>query len=60
MSNTNNIIPIASDHGGFWIKEFIKTQLTDAGFEVKDFERRRLCTWNYCLWKRSGSRDDGQ
>lgn len=37
MSNTNNIIPIASDHGGFWIKEFIKTQLLDAGFEVKDF-----------------------
>lgn len=37
MSESNNIIPIASDHGGFWIKEFIKTQLLDAGFKVKDF-----------------------
>ncbi|MBN2614241.1 MAG: ribose 5-phosphate isomerase B [Bacteroidales bacterium] len=36
MNESKNIIPIASDHGGFWIKEFIKTQLTDAGFEVKD------------------------
>lgn len=37
MGESNNIIPLASDHAGFWIKEFIKQQLTDSGYEVKDF-----------------------
>lgn len=36
MSDSKNIIPVASDHAGFWLKEFIKSQLLDAGYEVKD------------------------
>jgi ribose 5-phosphate isomerase B len=31
------IIPIASDHGGFEMKEFIKEQLIKEGYQVKDF-----------------------
>lgn len=30
-------IPIASDHGGFEMKEFIIKKLSEAGFSVKDF-----------------------
>jgi len=37
MSNSKKIIPLASDHAGFWIKEFIKAQLESAGYRVKDF-----------------------
>jgi ribose 5-phosphate isomerase B len=33
----NEIIPIACDHGGFEMKEFIKEQLVKEGYEVKDF-----------------------
>ena len=36
MSDSNKIIPVASDHAGFWLKEFIKQQLLDAGYKVKD------------------------
>ncbi|MBN2637474.1 MAG: ribose 5-phosphate isomerase B [Bacteroidales bacterium] len=36
MSESNNIVPVASDHAGFWMKEFIKQQLMGAGFEIKD------------------------
>lgn len=32
-----NIIPIASDHGGFEMKEYIKNQLKAEGYEIKDF-----------------------
>ena len=31
------IIPIASDHGGFEMKQFLVEKLTEAGYEVKDF-----------------------
>lgn len=31
------IIPIACDHGGFEMKEYIKNQLMNEGYEVKDF-----------------------
>lgn len=31
------IIPIACDHGGFEMKEYIKNQLINEGYEVKDF-----------------------
>ena len=31
------IIPIASDHGGFEMKEFIREHLMKEGYEVKDF-----------------------
>jgi len=37
MSDSDKIIPLASDHAGFWTKEFIKQQLTAAGYQVKDF-----------------------
>ncbi len=31
------MIAIASDHGGFDLKESVKKHLTERGFEVKDF-----------------------
>ncbi len=31
------IIPIASDHGGFAMKEYIIEKLKDTGYEVKDY-----------------------
>lgn len=31
------IIPIASDHGGFEMKEFLVERLKEAGYEVRDF-----------------------
>jgi sugar-phosphate isomerases, RpiB/LacA/LacB family len=36
MSNTN-IIPIASDHAGFELKEFLKTELSKKGYKFKDY-----------------------
>ena len=33
----NQIIPIASDHGGFEMKQFLIEQLQQAGYEVKDY-----------------------
>lgn len=37
MSNLYKTISMASDHAGFWLKEFIKLQLTEEGYVVKDF-----------------------
>ncbi len=31
------IIPIASDHAGFELKEIVKKQLVEKGFDIKDF-----------------------
>ena len=36
MNNTN-IIPIASDHAGFELKEFLKEELSKKGFKFKDY-----------------------
>lgn len=36
MSNTN-IIPIASDHAGFELKEFLKIELSKKGYKFKDY-----------------------
>lgn len=33
----NQIIPIASDHGGFEMKQFLIEKLLESGYEVKDF-----------------------
>ena len=33
----NRIIPIASDHGGFEMKQFLVEKLTKAGYEVMDY-----------------------
>lgn len=33
----NKVIGMASDHGGFVMKEYIKQKLKEAGYEVKDF-----------------------
>lgn len=36
MNNTN-IIPIASDHAGFELKEFLKIELSKKGYKFKDY-----------------------
>ena len=33
----NRIIPIASDHGGFGMKQFLVEKLQAAGYEVRDY-----------------------
>ena len=33
----DNIIGMATDHGGFHLKEYLKQKLQEAGYEVKDF-----------------------
>ena len=33
----SQIIPIASDHGGFEMKQYIIERLVESGYEVKDF-----------------------
>lgn len=33
----NQIIPIASDHGGYEMKQFLIEKLLESGYEVKDF-----------------------
>lgn len=37
MLDKSTVIPIAADHGGFAMKEFIINKLRDSGFNVKDF-----------------------
>ena len=37
MNVKNEIIPIASDHGGFDMKKYITDQLLSTGYDVKDF-----------------------
>jgi len=36
MTEKNNIIPIATDHGGYAMKEYLKSKLTEAGYKVVD------------------------
>ena len=33
----NQIIPIASDHGGYEMKQFLIEKLEEAGYEVRDY-----------------------
>lgn len=33
----DKVIGMASDHGGFELKEYIKKKLSESGYEVKDF-----------------------
>lgn len=35
--NNANIIPIASDHAGFELKEFLKEELSKQGYKLKDY-----------------------
>ena len=37
MPNHKNIIPIATDHGGFEMKEYIKKKLEEQLYKIKDF-----------------------
>jgi ribose 5-phosphate isomerase B len=37
LNNKDIIIPIACDHGGFEMKEYIKDELVKTGYKVKDF-----------------------
>lgn len=35
--NISNIIPIASDHAGYELKEFLIKELSNQGYELKDY-----------------------
>ncbi len=37
MNDSGKVLAMASDHGGFAMKEFIKAKLIEEGYEVKDF-----------------------
>ncbi len=37
MGEKRQTLALASDHGGYWMKDFIAFKLRDAGYEVKDF-----------------------
>jgi len=36
MIEKDNIIPMATDHGGYAMKEYLKAKLVEAGYEVVD------------------------
>ena len=38
MFDKSAIIPLASDHGGFDMKEYIMKHLIEDGFKVKDYD----------------------
>jgi len=37
MGKSKKILALASDHGGYWMKDFIIQKLRETGYEVKDF-----------------------
>ncbi|MBP1629871.1 MAG: ribose 5-phosphate isomerase [Bacteroidetes bacterium] len=37
MINISKIIPIASDHAGYELKEYLKIELSKLGYELKDY-----------------------
>jgi ribose 5-phosphate isomerase B len=37
MGEKKQTLALASDHGGYWMKDFIAFKLRDAGYKVKDF-----------------------
>ncbi len=43
----NNIIPIASDHAGYELKEMVKEYLLSKGYEIKDFGTNSLDSCDY-------------
>ena len=47
MPEKTNVIPIASDHGGYEMKEYIKKQLINKGYEIKDFGTFSLDSVDY-------------
>ncbi len=47
MPEKTNVIPIASDHGGYKMKEYIKKQLINKGYEIKDFGTFSLDSVDY-------------
>ena len=49
------MIAIASDHGGFALKEHIKTYLTAQGKEVKDFGTDSLASCDYPIFGRAAA-----
>jgi len=43
----NGILAIASDHGGFEMKEFLIQKLTEKGFKIKDFGTNSIESVDY-------------
>ena len=37
MGKSNKVLALASDHGGYWMKDFVVQKLRGMGYEVKDF-----------------------
>ena len=37
MDEKRETLALASDHGGYWLKDFVAFKLREAGYEVKDF-----------------------
>jgi ribose 5-phosphate isomerase B len=37
MNDKTETLALASDHGGYWMKDFIAFKLKEAGFKIKDF-----------------------
>ena len=37
MADNGKVLGMASDHGGFVLKEFLKKKLIEAGYQIKDF-----------------------
>ena len=49
------MIAIASDHGGYTLKEHIKTYLAGKGFECKDFGTDSLASCDYPIFGRAAA-----
>ena len=47
MTNNSEIIPIASDHAGFELKEFLKEELSKLGYQFKDYGTYSLDSCDY-------------
>lgn len=47
MDDFGKALGLASDHGGFEMKEFIKKKLSDQGFSVKDYGTDSMASIDY-------------
>lgn len=47
MTNNSEIIPIASDHAGYELKEFLKEELSKLGYQFKDYGTYSLDSCDY-------------